>query len=383
MITFSRSPCNVIPYSILVTLQCLLIYSYFSSKRDATLRIKEETSLRIIEGAAHSNFTRPIPFSEFPPKPEGYNYSGVLVAARTKRENVDWMAHELPGLPTAIYVVDEPHEGDLTVPMNKGHEAMAYLTYIIDHYDSLPDIVFFFHAQQFAWHNNPLLNGDSAETIKRMSLDRVSRFGYMNSRCHIEPGCPDWIHLDRPYVDVQNIKKFGELAFTTQVWRQLWPGHKPPTALSQPCCAQFAVSKERILENPREVYIHLRKWLMETELADYNSGRVFEYLWQYIFMRESQYCPEEHSCYCDGYGICFGSAEQYRQFWFVRGEREYLVKKLTSMKMIQFRGDAAMVKETEHQITQLRVEEQRQLQEAWKRGEDPDMRALEAERREV
>ncbi|KAK8207500.1 hypothetical protein IWZ01DRAFT_368499 [Phyllosticta capitalensis] len=383
LLPFGRQPCNVILYTIVVTLQCLLIYSYTSSKRNAILQIKEETSLRIIEGAAHKNFTRPIPFSEFPPKPADYEYSKTIVVGRLKAADVSWI-NELPEMATAIYVVDHPEEGDLTVPMNKGHEAMVYLTYIIDNYDSLPDIVFFFHSDRYAWHNNPLLKGgDSVETIKRMNLGRVARFGYMNTRCHLDPGCPDWIHLDRPYVDAQELKKSGEMSFTTRVWRELFPGHKAPTALAAPCCAQFAVSGERILETSREQYIHLRKWLMETDLQDFYSGRVFEYLWQYIFMRESQYCPAEHSCYCDGYGLCFGSAENYQRFWSVRREREYLQNNMASMQAIQFKGDAQQIENIEHQIFLLQAQEEALVEEAWKRGKNPDMRAVEAERIEI
>jgi hypothetical protein len=49
-----------------------------------------------------------------------------------------------------IYEVDNP-EAKLRVPMNKGKEAMSYLTYIIDHYDRLPSTIAFVHSHKDGW----------------------------------------------------------------------------------------------------------------------------------------------------------------------------------------------------------------------------------------
>jgi hypothetical protein len=46
--------------------------------------------------------------------------------------------------------------------------------------------------------HNMLLGLDAAQMIKRLNHERVARMGYMNVRCHHDPGCPDWIHMDRP-----------------------------------------------------------------------------------------------------------------------------------------------------------------------------------------
>ena len=43
------------------------------------------------------------------------------------------------------------------------------------------------------------------------------------------------------------------------------------------------VARERILAHSKEFYIHLRDWIVETELGRYRSGRVFEYMWHVIF----------------------------------------------------------------------------------------------------
>lgn len=52
------------------------------------------------------------------PKPEGYNYTRILVVPKTKEEDVKWIEEQLPGLQTAIYEVDNP-KAEYHVPKNK------------------------------------------------------------------------------------------------------------------------------------------------------------------------------------------------------------------------------------------------------------------------
>src|SRR2546430_3170769 len=89
----------------------------------------------------------------------GYNYTRLLVMPRTKAEDVTWLEEHLPDLQAAIYVADDP-TAPLHPPKNKGHEVMIYLTYIIEHYDELPDVCIFMHAHRYSWHNDDILNHD-------------------------------------------------------------------------------------------------------------------------------------------------------------------------------------------------------------------------------
>ena len=59
--------------------------------------------------------------------------------------------------------------------MNKGNEAMAYLTYIIDHYEALPGIMLFVHAHRDgfkAWHTTAPLY-DSVLAIQSLRLEHM------------------------------------------------------------------------------------------------------------------------------------------------------------------------------------------------------------------
>ena len=60
-----------------------------------------------------------------------------------------------------------------------------------------------------------------------------------------------------------------------------------PEHVGQPCCAQFAVSREQITKRSLEEYVSYRQWVLDTELDDEKSGRVMEYLWHVIFGKEA------------------------------------------------------------------------------------------------
>ncbi|KAL6241687.1 hypothetical protein RBB50_011469 [Rhinocladiella similis] len=312
-------------------------------------------------------------------------YTKTDVVARTQSESVDWLEEAVDlGVSKAVYVVDNPTlSPDHQVPANKGHEAMVYLTYIIDHYDDLADISIFVHAHQIAWHNNDLLDSDMVKTIRHLSEAHVTRVGYFNLRCHHEPGCPDWLHLDRPKDQLDTFRKMEEHAFSLSVWAQLHPHTQPPRAISQPCCAQFAVSRDRIRAIPRAEYVRYRDWLLTTELEDKLSGRVMEYSWQFIFAGVPELCPEMHVCYCDGYGVCFGGAGELQHWLEIREKMRALdadanellpdsgqASQETERKVAQIRSQA---RELDAQLLQLKLD-------AFRRGQDAHLRALEVGR---
>ncbi|KAL1652265.1 hypothetical protein SLS58_000392 [Diplodia intermedia] len=323
------------------------------------------------------------PFRPGIPKADG-NYSRVLVVPRMKNEDVSWIdevREQLPDLQTAIYVMDDPW-ADFRVPKNKGRESMAYLTYVIDHYDDLPDIVLFFHAHKVGWHNLLILGQDSAEMLKMLRVERIWRTGYMPFRCDAKPGCPDWLHLDRPEVDFDEHLRMEEKYYTPQIWRELHPPglggmgemHRVPGVLSAPCCAQFGVSRDRIRANPKEMYEHYRTWLMKTDLDDQYAGRIMEYTWHYIFTRQYQFCPSPHTCYCDGYGICFGSQVEYDKY-SAKEERKWEI-----WDILNSQPDKATEKEVMTELNHLDTVMDWMKKEAIERGKSEEARRLERER---
>lgn len=327
------------------------------------------------------------------PKPPGSNYTRTLVVSRVAGDDVSWIYGGLPDIEKKVYVADNSSAA-LHPPKNKGHEVMIYLTYIIDHYDDLPDVSIFMHAHRWSWHNNDLQHHDAAEMVSMLSSERVQRVGYMNLRCHWFPGCPNWMH---PGV-VQEKSSRKEETLLAECWSELFPRAPIPHVLATACCAQFAISRDRIRSIPLSTFNHYRNWLLRTELNDFMSGRVWEYLWQYVFTGQSSLCPSQHACYCDGYGICFEGEEGFNHWIEVRDKMELRQKELAAwhekadaIKEAKNKGrldEAAKLEvpelgrdtELDREIDQLSRELTLQHDMAVVRGKEPRIRALESGR---
>lgn len=321
--------------------------------------------------------------------PAGHNWTSTVVIARTKEEDISWIEKELPHQETAIYVVDNS-SAPLHPPMNKGHEVMVYLSYIIDHYDNLPDISIFMHAHRWAWHNDDILGNDAKNYIQRLSRERVWRQGYVNMRCSWYPGCPDWQH---PGETVKNAEKEEEV-FLAESWSELFPLDKVPSVLAQPCCAQFALSRERIQAKPHAQYVLYREWLFSTKQPDYISGRIWEYIWQFVFTGETVVCPKEHVCFCDQYGTCFGGEDQYQEFALLRRELEDRERELEELEEASKHLESAQLRDEEDkklgnkkrkeelkkEIEKSRPRMEELIRAAEDRGRDPKLRAGEVGR---
>ncbi|KAL3480432.1 hypothetical protein BJX99DRAFT_254423 [Aspergillus californicus] len=229
----------------------------------------------------------------------------VIVMARLEEEPVYWVEEELPDWQRAIYTVNPSKDTmadshRLKTPVNKGHESMAYLTYLIDHYHTLPSTIAFIHPHRagflMAWHVDAPLH-DNVAALRSLQLDFVKQAGYVNLRCNWNPGCNQNHRYNRHV--------------TQDVWRDIFEGTSTPpvnstssssisasepstpkflnvpTEVAAACCAQFAVSRDQVLSRPREDYIKIRQWILDTDKTDAASGRVMEFLWHVIFGKES------------------------------------------------------------------------------------------------
>ncbi|KAH8704088.1 hypothetical protein BGW36DRAFT_288548 [Talaromyces proteolyticus] len=225
-----------------------------------------------------------------------------LVVASLKEQNTSWYSVYFPDWKHNIYIVNDL-TASLTVPRNKGHEAMVYLTYIIDRYDNLPNNTVFLHADRFQWHNdNP--DYDGVPLLRDLQFAYLQEEGYVNLRCVWVLGCPAAIHPfnDEAISDEHNEQATGEIF--RQVFEELLPGHPVPTEVGVSCCSQFAATREAIQQRPKDDYIRFREWLLNTPFQDGLSGRFFEYSWHIIFGKDPVYCPSAADCYCKVYGMC-------------------------------------------------------------------------------
>ncbi|KAI9720355.1 MAG: hypothetical protein M1828_005739 [Chrysothrix sp. TS-e1954] len=270
------------------------------------------------------------------PPPQHGNYSSkAIVAASISSENTTWIPDLLPDFDHYIYVNDDPN-ATLTIPNQRGRESSAYLTFIIDHYDNLPDYMLFIHGERHQWHNEDRMY-DGLPTIRNLRLSHVDKVGYANLRCTWDVGCPGEI---RPEPEAEKLwdpawpwvymPKLFAVAF-----EELFPGEKMPRTVGVPCCAQFAATKQAIRRRSRKQYVRFRKWLTQSDMDPGTTGRVFEYMWHstsppslvlpsppassiartptlttnavldpVILGRQPVHCPPVPQCMCDQFGLC-------------------------------------------------------------------------------
>lgn len=210
--------------------------------------------------------------------------SKALVVASTTRDDTSWLSQIPPSLNWTIhhYRVDAPISTSLTVPSLKGNEAMVYLTYIIDNYDNLPDVIFFHHAHLTAWHQRL----SSLVEVTRLRPEYILKAGYASTRClsgrenlvTLEGGTPgEWAMFPR-------LDRKTHLVTLLDAFLEPDKGEtKIPPKIAAPCCAQFAVSKERVRSRSKDWWEALRGWVIDTPLQSINSGRLMEHLWHIWF----------------------------------------------------------------------------------------------------
>lgn len=137
-------------------------------------------------------------------------------------------------------------------------------------------IIIFIHSLQYQWHNDDP-NKDGATVLSRLQLPYVLSQGYVNLRCAWVIGCPDEIHLNTPKDGFPTEASFRE------EFAKLFPEKSAreeiPDIVGVSCCAQFAVTADKVWEKPKSEYVRIRDWLTDTPLEDSVSGRILEYSW--------------------------------------------------------------------------------------------------------
>ena len=191
----------------------------------------------------------------------------------------------LSGTTAFVYSTDVwPEKRYLRPRSRQGREVAAYLSFILDYYDALPKYALFVHAAEDQWHNDILSKySNQPETIRSFRTAAVDASGFVNLRCRLSPSCPVAVHpahatdLD---MKVQNDKSYVD------IYREIFDvAHdEVPETIGAVCCAQFAVSRERILQRPRADYERFLAWADGTSWTDsFGVGLLFEKLWHIIF----------------------------------------------------------------------------------------------------
>lgn len=213
--------------------------------------------------------------SLYPKLPDQFqNKALVLASNQATSQNAAWLSQVPLDWSIYYYVTDGSAGSALSVPANKGNEAMVYLTYIIDHYETLPEVVFFRHDHYESWHQS----FDSIFEISNLRTEYVLEKGYVSSRCL--SGCENIMPVSGDEVDIGDIHLVDRDVQLRTLLATFLNGTKEiPEKIAAPCCAQFAASSDAIRSRSLAWWMSLRQWLIDTSLSSYHSGRLLEWTW--------------------------------------------------------------------------------------------------------
>ena len=182
-----------------------------------------------------------------------------------------------------IYTLDdEPEEGFLVPHSIAGRESSVYLSYMIDHYDDLAPYNIFIHGKEYQWHND--VGQFTPNIIKSLRLEAVSIKGYVNLRCATNVGCPSSIHQVAPERhDMEYQYLIDALPQLFSQFLSVDPA-QAPVDLGHQCCAQFAVTADKIRTRRKADYMRISDWIATTDFVDqYGIGWLLEKLWHVFF----------------------------------------------------------------------------------------------------
>lgn len=265
----------------------------------------------------------------------------ALVVARVEADgDPTWLDSLAQSYHHCIYQADGSLDY-LQVPANRGHEAMAYLTFLIDNYHHIPSAgAVFVHGSRFSWHNDHR-DYDNQALLSMLNVSSaLSTTGYHNLRCDwsvstcSKNGSPPPGSMEtriRGTLEPWNARVASDRALPL-AFRLLFGGNNIASlqkdgtqlqlgrhdVLRAQCCAQFVVSRERIWQHSQEEYAALRQWLLDDDIAprdDRVAGRILSYMWHILFLPHdgkgidlealnTLACPSADECYCRLYGRC-------------------------------------------------------------------------------
>ncbi|KAF2725441.1 hypothetical protein K431DRAFT_280810 [Polychaeton citri CBS 116435] len=283
-----------VPRSRLIACLCFVLVLYSLYLTRVPLRTRLQNTIQV---ASVATPLQPEPVPDHAP------YGAVVISGRNDTD-LSFVAFFRARWQLFLYDVDDARNKDsrLHIPMNKGREAMVYLSWIIDNYDHLPWAAIMLHGHAEAWHQLDNI----VRMVRGINLEALAQAGYISFRCAWFPSCPAELRLIDHDAIAWGNRDMAETIeeVLSRDWSSLFPNEPlPPTVASQ-CCAQFAVTRAAITRRPKEHYKRLRSWLIDSSLDDERSGRVLEKLWAYIFTGDAVHCPPPEQCACEHFGQC-------------------------------------------------------------------------------
>ncbi|KAJ3013319.1 hypothetical protein HKX48_005824 [Thoreauomyces humboldtii] len=194
-----------------------------------------------------------------------------MVVVAKRQEGTEWIPL-ITSAPVVIYEKEGTNTSNEHVVPNFGNEASTFIKFIIDNYDCLPKKTAFVHAHRTSWHTGRPMD----EILNTMDWDRAEFFKLPSDR--------------RGQTEVAKYpadrSKGEDVPIEIHIFWLRWLKQKygpAPERIDAACCAQFVVSRERILLNSKAWYTEVYEWLISEEIPTYWSGRALEFSWHMLF----------------------------------------------------------------------------------------------------
>ncbi|KAK4608945.1 hypothetical protein CLAFUW4_14772 [Fulvia fulva] len=297
------------------------------------------------------------------------NISVNLVIASQAKDDISWTKKlPIPNLNIIRYVSDDPNARYRPPILNKGREALMYHTYMYDFYDDLPDITIFTHSEEHPWHMDGVLQQSMSTALSRLNLTAVMERGYFNLKTGWKDACPAWINTTKTPDDWNE----REEPFVAWAWSDNFRDDPPaPEIVAGPCCSQFAVTRDKIRSRDRSQYEWSQEWLKMSDWHDYFTGRVWEHMWPWLFLREAVDCVPEQESLCRFYGICFQDGETLAKWELMWEGRKNATESMSFVKEV---WSPMVVKEQRLLVEELGRYLDLEMDDAIRRGSDEKVR---------
>lgn len=243
-----------------------------------------------------------------PPNKEEHKNEALLVAASHNGVDTSWMAEELH-IPYLVYMGND--FGALHHHAGIGNEAGAYLQYIVEYYDCLPEVTLFAHSHQGSnWHRNPQKHSlqNDVKAVRWAAVPGFAilhRHGIMVELYSRDPhltlagfekstdnltSCSEVAMLNGTAYDPGAVANYLRADWILMSWTEFFGplGLGPvPNQIRASVGGEMFVTKDRIQSHPREFYLRMIEWMISAnsrhQLNSYEIGCVFELIWHIIF----------------------------------------------------------------------------------------------------
>ncbi len=188
--------------------------------------------------------------------------ASILAVVSRAAEEVEW-ARNLPVPYTIVqkagnHTLRRHHPVHSRLVSNTAFESTSYLTYIVDEYDRLPELLIFLHAHDRSWHQEGKITDHLCAQLRAFVVGHATHASLnvyaldsfnthpnvLRTRMIVESGL--WDAVLAP--------TFGEAAALTAF----------QAARRPMCCAQFIATRGAVQRLPREFYSRFLTWLLRT-----------------------------------------------------------------------------------------------------------------------